>query len=107
MSISGISQKIGSIQPIIQPQDTPGLKQSGSEKGQGSFADAFVDALKEVNHMQIDADKQIENLILGKGGVSTHDAMIALEKADVAFQLMNQIRSKIVMAYEQVLRTQI
>jgi flagellar hook-basal body complex protein FliE len=45
-------------------------------------------------------------MILGKG-VQTHEAMIALEKADVAFQLMNNIRMKITRAYEEVMRTQV
>jgi flagellar hook-basal body complex protein FliE len=33
--------------------------------------------------------------------------MVALEKADVAFQLMSAIRGKIVRAYEEVMRTQV
>jgi flagellar hook-basal body complex protein FliE len=42
-----------------------------------------------------------------KAGVTTHEAMIALEKADIAFQLMTSIKSKIIRAYEEVMRTQV
>lgn len=107
MSISGIKPAFEHIQKITQQTQPQGQQNGtqGSEKG--SFQDMFSDAMKEVNQLQLKADSQIENLILGKGGVNTHDAMIALEKADVAFQLMNQVRSKIVQAYEQVIRTQI
>jgi flagellar hook-basal body complex protein FliE len=79
-------------------------KQTGNKTE--SFADLFADAVKDVDNMQKDADKQIEGLVKGEG-VSTHDAMIALEKADIAFQLMNSIRGKIVRAYEEVMRTQV
>ena len=43
------------------------------------------------------------------GVISTrfHNTMIALQKADVSFQLLMQIRNKVVSAYETVMRMQI
>ena len=67
----------------------------------------FSNAIKEVDSMQKQADNQVEGLTLRKEGYTTHGAMLALEKADAAFQLMNNIRSKIIRAYEDVLRTQV
>jgi flagellar hook-basal body complex protein FliE len=67
----------------------------------------FENALQEVNQLQTQADQQIEGLTLKKDGVTPHTAMVALEKADVAFQLMSAIRGKIVRAYEEVMRTQV
>jgi flagellar hook-basal body complex protein FliE len=64
-------------------------------------------ALKEVNDLQNEANNNIEGLTLKKEGVTPHSAMVALEKADVAFQLMNAIRGKIIRAYEEVIRTQV
>lgn len=90
---------IGKTSNNISTNAKPGNKSE-------SFADLFADAVKDVDNMQKDADKQIEGLVKGEG-VSTHDAMIALEKADIAFQLMNSIRGKIVRAYEEVMRTQV
>jgi flagellar hook-basal body complex protein FliE len=71
------------------------------------FADMLKSAIQEVDDMQKVADTKISGLVTGKGGVTTHEAMIALEQADVAFQLMNQVRAKIVRAYEDVMRTQL
>jgi flagellar hook-basal body complex protein FliE len=81
-------------------------KSEGTTKAQNGFANMLTDAMKEVNSLQNEADNKIEGMILGKG-VQTHEAMIALEKADVAFQLMNNIRMKITRAYEEVMRTQV
>ena len=50
---------------------------------------------------------EIEDLVLKKKNITPHEAMIALEKADVAFQLMNTVRQRIVQAYQEVMRTQI
>src|SRR5687767_9038592 len=92
------------IQPVI-PSQKPGASEGAT--GGGSFAQALGDALKEVDGLHKEADKQINGLALKADGVTPHDAMIAIEKADMAFQMMNQIRSKIIRAYEEVMRTQV
>jgi flagellar hook-basal body complex protein FliE len=106
MAIEGINLGMKSLESIRGIGSGIGENQPVKTKG-GSFSEIFTEAIKDVDKMQTDADKKIEGLVLGKEGVSTHDAMIALEKADVAFQLMNAIRSKIVRAYEEVMRTQV
>ncbi len=103
MSIEGIKFGLQSLQPIQQSIEKP----KTDSKGLQSFGDVLAQAVKDVNSMQLEADKQIEGVVLQKEGVNVHDAMIALEKADVAFQLMSTIHSKIIRAYEEVIRTQI
>lgn len=106
MSIGGIDMKMPQIPSIrgIEKGDQRGPDGAGGKDG---FGQVLTDALKEVNNLQNEADSQIEGLTLKKEGVTPHTAMIALEKADVAFQLMSAIRGKIVRAYEEVIRTQV
>lgn len=106
MSIDAIKFGLQSITPIKKPTQAEGAPAVDAE-GKGSFSQMFTDALKEVNTMQNEANNQIEGMVLGKDGVTMHGAMIALEKADIAFQLMTTIRSKIIRAYEEVIRTQV
>jgi len=68
-----------------------------------SFGDVLGNALNEVNQLKIEADEAINNLAVGKQK-DIHQTMIDLEKADVAFQLLMQIRNKIITAYETVMR---
>jgi flagellar hook-basal body complex protein FliE len=106
MSIDRINialPQISGIKGIAESK--PSTPTTGTQ--QGSFADAFSEALKEVNDLQNKAEEQIEGLTLKKEGVTSHSAMVALEKADVAFQLMSAIRGKIIRAYEEVIRTQV
>lgn len=91
--IQGISEPAASAAPEVQ-------------KGKG-FGAMLTDALKEVDQLQKVADDKSTALTVGGDGVTPHDAMIALEKADVAFQLMSAVRNKIVRAYEEVMRTQV
>jgi flagellar hook-basal body complex protein FliE len=67
------------------------------------FFDTFQQAIGEVNRLQAEAQVKVTDLLEGKGD-DVHQAMIAVEKADVAFQLMMQVRNKIVAAYQEVSR---
>ena len=68
-----------------------------------SFGKMLAHSLNEVNQLKLNADEAINDLAAGKQK-DIHQTMISLEKADVAFQLMMQIRNKIVAAYETIMR---
>ena len=68
-----------------------------------SFGKVLARSLNEVNQLKLEADEAINDLSAGKQK-DIHQTMIAMEKADVAFQLLMQIRNKIVTAYETVMR---
>ena len=103
MSIDAIKGPLAGI-TFTKPEAPKGIGQA--EESKQSFGQVFNQALQDVDKLQKTADNKITDLVAGKSA-SPHDAMIALEKADVAFTLMNQIRSKIIRAYEEVMRTQV
>jgi flagellar hook-basal body complex protein FliE len=70
-----------------------------------SFSDLLTRSLDDVNQLKVEADEAVENLVAGKQK-DIHATMIALEKADVAFQLLMQVRNKIISAYETIMRMQ-
>ena len=95
----------------IVPQalrEVPGLPttQPAAGNGPSSFGAALKDSLAQVNHLQGEANAAIKDLATGEGG-TLHDTMLALEKAELSFRLMMQVRNKIVEAYQEVLRMQI
>lgn len=94
------------IQPVIAPK-TEVVTGGGEAKGKASFSEMFQSAIKDVDSMQRDANQKIEGLMTGQDGIAPHDTMLALEKADIAFQLMNQVRSKLITAYQEIMRTQV
>lgn len=104
MNIQGL-KAYQNIQSITEPKVNE--KVQGSTEQAKGFGQFLKEAVEDVNHMQNAADKQIQGLVTNQPGFTSHEAMIALEKADVAFQLMNAVRSKIVRAYEEVMRTQV
>jgi flagellar hook-basal body complex protein FliE len=71
-------------------------------QGGASFKDFLLDSIKEVNTMQQDADQAVERLMTGSEDVTPAEVLTAVQKADIAFRMMMQIRNKMVAAYQEV-----
>jgi flagellar hook-basal body complex protein FliE len=70
------------------------------------FSASLAAEIGKVNDKMQSADKQVQDLALGKAG-NLHDVMIALEETKLSFQLMVQIRTRALEAYQDILRMQI
>lgn len=96
-------------QEIRTPQEGLGQAQ-GTEQGQGkggpTFADMLNDKLSEANNLIQDANVAAEELIAGRSK-DIHGAMISLEKADVSFRMLMQVRNKMIDAYREIMRMQV
>jgi flagellar hook-basal body complex protein FliE len=75
---------------------------SGSE---GGFGATLKNAINQVNDLSDSSDQKVTELVQGDRQ-DVHNVMIAVEKADIAFQLMMQVRNKIVNAYQEVSKLQ-
>ena len=73
--------------------------------GSAPFSDLLTDAVGQVNALQDQARVAVEGLMTGKG-VDVHSAMIATEKASMAFELALAVRNKAVQAYQSVMGMQ-
>jgi len=93
-----MNNTISSIRILPAEVATPG---TGASAGSGKFLETLQHSMDEVEGAQGDAQNQVAQLLNGKGA-DLHSAMIAVEKADLSFQLMMQVRNKIVQAYQQV-----
>jgi flagellar hook-basal body complex protein FliE len=71
----------------------------------GGFGDVLKSAIGQVSSLQGSAETQVGNLLQG-GNADMSKVMISVEKADVAFQLMMQVRNKIVTAYQDIEKMQ-
>ena len=71
----------------------------------GGFGDVLKTAFNQVSNLQGSAESQVTNLLQG-GNADMSKVMVSVEKADVAFQLMMQVRNKIVTAYQDIEKMQ-
>jgi flagellar hook-basal body complex protein FliE len=72
---------------------------------EGGFGETLKSAISQVNDLKDSSDQKVAELVQGDRQ-DVHNVMIAVEKADIAFQLMMQVRNKIVNAYQEVSKLQ-
>ena len=79
---------------------------AGQQSDGKSFADTLNDAIHKVNKLQKVSDQKMQDLATGKTD-NIPEVMIAAEKADIALKLMVQVRSKIIDAYQEIMKMQV
>ena len=97
---------IGSINPNLQVPEIRTPRMPGNEKSETSFGEILKDAISTVNEVQKQSDQEIQKLMTGESQ-DLHTTLIAVQKADLSFQMMMQVRNKIVQAYQEIMRMQI
>lgn len=101
----GWTKKVGNeIADNFSHLETPGVEQTG-EAGK-TFGDFLQDSIGKVNKLQQDADVSMQKLASGESK-DLHETLLAVEKAEIAFKAMNQVRSKVIDAYKEIMRMQI
>src|SRR3954465_7503026 len=79
---------------------------AGTAAAAGSPAASFADTLGQMvdttEQSQADANGAVVNML--DGSVDVHDAMIALQRAELNMQLTIQVRNKLVNAYHEIMR---
>ncbi len=83
----------------------PSALGAGSDDEGLNFGAVLQKAVNSVDQLNSAAGAQVNNLLQGGGG-DMSSVMIAVEKADVSFQLMMQVRNKIVSAYQDIEKMQ-
>jgi flagellar hook-basal body complex protein FliE len=69
------------------------------------FSDLLTDAIGDVNKLEDKARNAVDGLMTGKG-VDIHQAMIASEKASMAFEVALAVRNKAIQSYQTVMSMQ-
>ena len=92
------------VQEIISPSASE--RKVNEQSDVQSFGGMLKGALAQVDQLHKEADHAIQELAAGEEK-DIHKTMIALEKAEISFQLMMQVRNKIIRAYEEIMRMQV
>lgn len=81
-------------------------RSSQQSESQQSFTEVLSEAVSKVNSEKVMAEQKVEQYVAGNGP-SLHETLISLEKADVSFRMMMQVRNKLMDAYSEIMRTQV
>lgn len=94
---------INPIGPLQEPGKSGQSPRIGPNKNGASFKQTFESFLKDVNEMQVKADQSIEKMAAGEI-TDVHQVMSTVQEANVAFNMMMEIRNKVMDAYQEVIR---
>lgn len=93
--------------PLQQLHELESKLKKPSESTDGpNFKDMLTQAINEVDQAHKVSDQQIQGVLSGQVQ-DVHSALIAMQKADLSFQMMMQVRNKLIDAYHEVMRMQV
>ena len=98
-AVPALTTMAGSAMPLAAPSS------AGQAAAPAPFSDLMTDAVGEVSKLQDQAATAVTGLMSGTG-VDVHQAMIATQKASMAFELTLAVRNKAVQAYQSVIGMQ-
>ncbi len=86
-----------------QAQSFDSIRLDTTTPASGDFKSLMTQALDQVNDTQKTAGHLAQAFERGDEGVDVAEVMIALQKADVSFQAINQVKNRLVTAYQDIM----
>jgi flagellar hook-basal body complex protein FliE len=98
---------VGSIKALgsIDPRAAYGVGQATGTQAP-SFANQLQQALNEVNSLQKNREDMVDGMVSGEVS-EVHDVMIAAKESQMAFELLLEIRNKLLESYQEIMRMQV
>ncbi|MBR0564536.1 flagellar hook-basal body complex protein FliE [Azoarcus sp. L1K30] len=102
MDTRGIDQMLSELRSVSQTAQNKPV-QGGEPAGGVNFSDVLNNALKDVSAAQQEARSMAQDFSAGDPNVNLQDVMVNLQKANLSFQQMVQVRNRLVTAYQDIM----
>ena len=93
---------IGSIPSATSVAPASTTAASGAASSAGGFGESLARMIASAEDTSRSANTAVAHMVDGSGDV--HEAMIALQRAELSLQLTVQVRNKLVQAYQDIMR---
>jgi flagellar hook-basal body complex protein FliE len=106
MDSVGINQMLQELRSVAQTaagKPAPAALEAGGV----DFGQALQSALEQVSAAQKDAQQMAQSFSAGDPNVNLQDVMVNLQKANLSFQQMVQVRNRLVSAYQDIMNMQV
>lgn len=114
MSDMNINQVLGQMRAMAaaaasNTAGVDGIAQSGgvAETGKLDFGTMIRDTMNEVSETQMQAKELATAFESGDRSVELPEVMVALQKANISFQAVTEVRNKLLNAYQEVMNMQV
>ena len=107
MDSKGIDQMLSMLRASSAAAGGRVAEAASAPAGGADFAQVLQSSIAQVSQTQQQAESMAANFAAGNGTENLHEVMIALQKANISFQEMIQVRNKLVSAYHDVMNMQL
>lgn len=109
MSEMQIQNVLAQMRQLTQNSGVEGTNpvQQPGQVGGADFQNVLRDSLRGVNQVQQDASDLQTRFELGDENVSLPQVMVAMNKSSIAFEATNQVRNRLLNAYQEIMRMQV
>src|SRR5450631_4467053 len=108
MEMKALDQVLGQLRTAAALAGGAGVKAPAATSGQtADFASVLKASLDQANGMQQQAGKLARDFELGATDASLPDVMVSVQKANVSFQQVVQVRNRLVSAYHEIMNMQV
>lgn len=101
--INNIDQVLNQMRALSRESALP----SASAPEAGEFSKLLAESLNQVNALQKEAGAMKTAFEQGDPNVDLPEVMIAVQKASVSFEAVNQVRNKLLSAYQEIMNMQV
>lgn len=107
MSVNGIDQMLGELRAMsAKAANAPSAPASGGV-APVDFASLLKSSIDQVNQAQQQSQAMQKQFELGAPDSNLQDVMVSLQKANISFETMVQVRNKLVSAYQEIMNIQV
>jgi len=102
-----MSLPITPINPaVIQPIDPGGIASTVTSSAPGAFQSVLSSAMNNVEQFRENSQQTINNFLSG-GNQELHEVALSIQQSELAFEMLVQVRNKVISAYQEVMRMQL
>lgn len=107
MDTKGIDQMLSVLRTTAAQASGRTAEAQAPAAGAPDFAQILQKSIEQVNQTQQQAEDMAAKFAAGDNSANLHEVMISLQKANISFQEMVQVRNKLVSAYNDVMNMQL
>src|SRR5262245_34774852 len=107
MEMKAIDQLLGQLRTAAAAAKGASVPQVAAPAAKADFSEVLKASLDQVNSTQQQAANLARDFELGTSSASLPEVMISLQKANISFQQVVQVRNKLVAAYHDIMNMQV
>lgn len=104
---SGINQMLAQLKAASELAAGNHTPDTTNASSQADFGQLLKSAVDQVNDVQQAAGQLSQGFVRGDSDAQLHEVMISLQKANISFQSMIQVRNRLVTAYQEIMNMQV